>query len=395
MKLIYKISQILAVLSVTILFLQLASPAQAEWINVCGSGTAADWNRRSGCELKCNQYSMSCANSSPTVRQFSCNGRVAECRENPSGWTNQSYIGNPGCGKTIQIDVFREANYNNLIDYMVWYTGDCPASPQPSPSLRPTPSPSPRPSPTPSPTPSPSPTPTPTPSPIPQRSSCDSLKVTGGNNSLVPAKVTFRASGSDNKGSIQRYKFYFGDGKQEETDNPEIQHSYDSSGSFLARVDVKDSQSNWKTSSSCETSVYVKASNIESHRSDCSDVFITANNGGAAPSTVKFEVTGYDNKGSIQQYRLDYGSGSNQDSSSNQFEKRYDTAGTFTIRAYIKDSEGNWQGGDGGCQRTLYISTKPLTTQPSTGTPTLLTILGLGSGLTGFSLLIARKIAQR
>jgi hypothetical protein len=218
--------------------------------------------------------------------------------------------------------------------------------------------------------------------------------VTGGNNSLVPAKVTLRASGSDNQGSIQRYKFYFGDGKQEETDNPEIQHSYESSGTFIARVDVKDAQGNWKTTSSCETSVYVKASNIESHRSDCSDIFITADNGGRAPSNVKFKMTGYDNKGSLQQYRIDYGIGNTQDSSNNEFERRYETAGTYTIRGYIKDSQGNWQGGDSGCQRTLYISTKPLTTQPSTGTPTILSMIGLGSGLTGFSLAIAKKITR-
>jgi hypothetical protein len=106
---------------------------------------------------------------------------------------------------------------------------------------------------------------------------------------------------------------------------------------------------------------------------------------------VKFEITGYDNKGSIQQYRLDFGNGATQDSSSNQFEKRYDTAGTFTIRAYIKDSQGNWQGGDEGCRRTLYINTRPLASQPSTGTPTIFSILGLSSGLTGVGLALAKK----
>jgi len=211
----------------------------------------------------------------------------------------------------------------------------------------------------------------------------------------VPAKITLRASGSDNKGSIQKYKFYFGDGKQEETDNAEIQHTYESSGTFLARVDVKDSQGNWKTDNSCEASVYVKASNIESHRADCSDIFISADNGGKAPSNVKFKVTGYDNKGNIQQYRLDGGNGNVQENSNNEFEKRYETAGTYTIRGYIKDSQGNWQGGDSGCQRTLYINTKPLTSQPSTGTPTIFTILGLSSSFTGASLAIAKKLIRK
>ncbi len=412
-----------------VFFFTSVSPIKAEWTNVCGSGTDADWSRRDGCEIHCSSSSMSCSNSSSTVIKFTCDGRQTECRSNASSWSTYQSIGNPGCGKTVQIDVFAQQNFNQLIDYMVWYTGDCP-TPTPTPKASPTPKPSPSPkaSPTPTPTPTPSPTPSPTPGSCnntcssnnpcesglscvngrcrnPQcsndtdcicdvaehKSSCDDLSAVGGNNSLVPAKVTLRTKASDNKGNIQSYKYYFGDGKTLETDDLEIQHTYESSGSFTARVDVKDSAGNWKTSNACETKVTVKASPVESHKSDCSDVFITADNSGQAPSNVKFEITGFDNKGDIQAYKIDYGTGENAESNDNDFTKRYETPGTYTIRAYIKDSQGNWQGGDEGCKRTLYINTKPITTQPATGTPTVISLVGISSGLSGVALKLLKK----
>jgi hypothetical protein len=227
-----------------------------------------------------------------------------------------------------------------------------------------------------------------------QQSSCNSLQVVGGNNSLVPAKVTLRTSASDNKGNIQSYRYYFGDGQQQETTQAEVQHDYNVSGNFIARVDVKDSQGNWKTNSSCETTVYVQSSSIESAKSDCSDVYITADNGGKVPSKVTFNVTGYDNKGSIQAYKVDFGNGVAKESNASYFEQVYDRPGTYPIYAYIKNSSGNWVGGDDSCYKTLTIgSNRPLTVQPSTGTPTALPLLGFGSGIIGLSIeAIKRKI---
>lgn len=244
---------------------------------------------------------------------------------------------------------------------------------------------------TPTPTPTPTPTLNPTPTPSNHVSQCEELVVVSGNDSLVPAKVTLRARGSDNKGSIQRYRFYFGDGKQEETATAEVQHTYEVSGTFVARADIKDSQGNWKTSNSCEKQVYVKSAPIESHKSGCSDIFISINNNAQAPATASFKVTGYDNKGSIQGYKLDFGNGIVKEGTGQTFEQLYDRAGTYTVRAYVKDSEGNYQTNDDSCKRTVYINTQPLTRQPETGTPTVFTILGVVSGVGGVALSLAKK----
>jgi hypothetical protein len=138
--------------------------------------------------------------------------------------------------------------------------------------------------------------------------------------------------------------------------------------------------------------VSVNSSSVESYKNACSDLFVTADNGAKAPSLVKFSITGYDNKGSIQGYKLDFGNGVIKESDGRTFEQRYDRSGTYPVKAYIKNSQGNWVGGTDSCSRTVTIgSTKPLTRQPSTGTPTALPLLGLGSGAAGVILEVARR----
>ncbi len=228
--------------------------------------------------------------------------------------------------------------------------------------------------------------------PIAQQSNCNGLMVSGGNNGLVPANVTLRASASDNAGAIQNYRFYFGDGQQQQTNQAEVTHQYTVSGNFIPRVDIQDSQGNWKTSSACETNVTVQAAPIESHKSGCSNLYVTADNNGRVPSTVKFEVTGFDNKGDIQNYRLDFGNGVVKDSNGRTFEQVYNRAGTYEARAYIQDTQGNWITDDTNCRRTFTIgTTRLLTTQPSTGTPTALPVAGAVSGVIGIGLQILKK----
>ena len=106
---------------------------------------------------------------------------------------------------------------------------------------------------------------------------------------------------------------------------------------------------------------------------------------------MNFTLTGFDNKGGIQQYRLDYGNGITKDQDGNTFQQTYTSSGTFTARGYIKDSEGNWQGGSGSCQQIVYVNTKPLQSQPKTGASTELTLAALGSGTLGIIFLKLKK----
>lgn len=225
-------------------------------------------------------------------------------------------------------------------------------------------------------TPAPSPKPSPTPA-----IRCEDLTVASGNFATVPATVVLRPRVSGDMNAVKRYRYYFGDGKQEETTNTEITHKYEVSGKFISRVDIQDSTGKWVTNSSCEATITVKASKVESHKAGCSDVYITAGNSGIAPSTVNFNVTGYDNKADIKRYKLDFGNGVVKEGDGRTFEQIYDQPGTYTVKAYIQDSQNNWQGGENNCKKTLTITAKnqpPLTKQPDTGSLTGLLFMSIG-----------------
>ncbi len=255
-----------------------------------------------------------------------------------------------------------------------------------------TPTPTVIPNPTPTPTPKPTLIPTPTPEPTPEHTStCTNLRIVSGNNKKAPVEVKFEVFGEDNLGDIRRYKIYFGDGeKLESTDNDFI-HTYDWSGSFFVRAYIQDSKGNWVTSEACEQKIEVEKTVIESHKSDCSDVYIDYQGDKEAPELVKFKITGYDNKGDIERYKLDFGNGITKESDGQTFEQEYEKAGSYTVRAYIKDSQGDWQGGDDSCRKTVYIETKPIKEQPETGVP-ISSVVGMiitGSG--GVVTLFLRK----
>ncbi|MCD8484720.1 PKD domain-containing protein [Candidatus Woesebacteria bacterium] len=443
-----------------------------EYTNLCGSGTSATHNT---CGGYCNTFDGSCSYPKASVVRYICDGRQTECRSNESDFSLRQSVSGVGCGKTVQIDVFntqcRDGNDwicddNDLVDYMVWYSGDC-SNDRPNPGndendqtcsayepvntqfrksgentwisgddmsskniaigdtvdvncfakngadllpgakieiTKPDNS-----------------TETKHTSVLrnyevkdfgsyrfrcysttidacsntdsfrvrreqageEHRSSCQDLILREGNLGTVPATVKFEVEGTDNLGDIQRYRVYYGDGTKEENESGEFSHTYESSGNFTARADVKDSKGNWISSNACESTVSIKARSIESHKSKCSDLFILSGNREESPSTVQFKVTGYDNKGAIQKYKLDFGNGVVKESDGETFEQLYNQPGTYTVKGYIRDSQGNWQGGDGTCTSTVYIETEPLTKQPDTGTPTGLTIFGITSGIIG------------
>lgn len=370
------------------------------YTNLCGTGLNATADT---CNRGCSTATGSCGAPGNTVVKFTCDGKVTECRNNESAFASSQNVTGVSCGKTVQIDIFDKACRQNgtwvcadanLRDYMVWYSGDCILpSVTPNPTATPTNAPRPTISPKPTHVPRPTHTPLPTLTPAPlHTSSCDALRIVSGNDSLVPATVTLRTDARDSKGNIQNYRYYFGDGSSQTTTNPETTKKYEVSGSFSARVEVQDSSGNWKSSDSCMVTVTVKSSPIESHKSACSYVNIYEGNNAMAPTTVRAQVAGFDNKNYIQQYKIDYGNGITRESVNPIFEQQFNQAGTWRMKAYIKDSEGNWVGGDNECSKPLYIQTKPLQSQPNTGTPTIFTIAGLIAACISGAYLILQKV---
>lgn len=98
------------------------------YTNLNGSGTSATLHTGNNCDPS----SGSCSGN--TVYRFQCDGSTTDCRLNESGPSSSQSFGNPGCGKTVQLDVFdhncrANGGWDCAVpqDYMVWYSGDCAA----------------------------------------------------------------------------------------------------------------------------------------------------------------------------------------------------------------------------------------------------------------------------
>jgi len=223
-------------------------------------------------------------------------------------------------------------------------------------------------------------------------SSCDELRVVSGNNKFVPSAVAFHARATDPSGTIQSYRWFFGDGSQEDSAAPDITHNFTVSGSFTAKLFIKDAAGVWKSSSSCQTIFSLLNNPLESHKSGCSNVFVLGDNTVPAGTTVNFLVTGYENKSGIKEYSLDLGSGQVLKNSAGTFSQKFDAPGTYTARGSVRDSKNNWVSSD-SCWTSLYVTGSPIIVQPATGTPTWITVTGILSGIAVFYLLI-RKSCQ-
>ena len=85
---------------------------------------------------------------------------------------------------------------------------------------------------------------------------------------------------------------------------------------------------------------------------------------GTAPLYVKFAAAGYDPDGDIQEYYWDFG-----DNSDNQPERIYtdipeavhiyNAPGTYKAKVQVKDTRGNWLGGNVECELEIKAKEKP------------------------------------
>ncbi|MBL7156333.1 MAG: DUF11 domain-containing protein [Candidatus Pacebacteria bacterium] len=107
------------------------------YTNLCGSGLSAD---SYSCQANCNTGTGEARGD--YVVKFTCDGNLTDCTQNESAWTDYQKVNDPypGCGKTVQLDVFSKncredgpyiwsCGDSDLLGYMVWYSGDCNSNP--------------------------------------------------------------------------------------------------------------------------------------------------------------------------------------------------------------------------------------------------------------------------
>lgn len=114
--------------------------------------------------------------------------------------------------------------------------------------------------------------------------------------------------------------------------------------------------------------------------SQCS-VLTASPKDGTAPLTVKFTGSGNDPNGSIQSYEFNFDDASNSQQqvvaqTGSEATHTYNNAGSYTTTLKVKDSAGNWKGGNSECKQTIIVKAAPgvggssdTTQLPDTGLP--------------------------
>ena len=101
------------------------------YTNLCGTGTRAT---KYTCDPGCGITGGVCESQNNGAVKYICSGNWEQCLENESGWSNLETLGDPGCGKTVQLSLFdkkcrrEDGSWDGscrLWGYMVWYSGVC------------------------------------------------------------------------------------------------------------------------------------------------------------------------------------------------------------------------------------------------------------------------------
>jgi PKD repeat protein len=144
----------------------------------------------------------------------------------------------------------------------------------------------------------------------------------------APVTVTLTATASDPDGQIVSYSWNFGDGTT--ASQSSISHTYQSAGSYTARVTVTDDKG-----ATASASVVISVS-APANRPPTVSLAATPTSG-AAPLSVRFTSTASDPDGQVVSYRWEFGD--SQTSSEVNPSHTYQ-AGSFTARLTVTDNLG-------------------------------------------------------
>ncbi len=239
----------------------------AGYTNVCGQGYEVNTSGHS-CNHGCDLHSRTCSSNHQTVVKYTCQGRVGECRSQESSFATSHSVGNTTCGHSVQIDVFNkncrtgdgqwQCQAGDLLDYFVWYTGDCPTA-APKPTI------------------APATVSNPPSTPNPRSSfdhyikprfyqclstsanalfSCNTITIRSGAYSFAPATVTLQANfiGSNTRS----LHWDFGDGSSSETNSANVSHTYQNPGRYVVKLSYVGDDGLWHSNTNCERTVIIK-----------------------------------------------------------------------------------------------------------------------------------------
>lgn len=198
------------------------------------------------------------------------------------------------------------------------------------------------------------------------------ITVTRGNNSLAPADVSFRLTATAYRERVETFRYDFGDGQT--ATGGALSHRYSQGGTYT--VTALPLVTGNLEPVSCSTTVILKASPFVAHSSSCTGLQTLAT--WTASQTTQVKVTGYDNRGTLQSFRVQV-VGQTLEQQDGTFDVTIATPGAYTIKAEVKDTTGSWTGDSEACRKEIQVKAAGITTQPQTGPSSYywLSLLGL------------------
>lgn len=149
---------------------------------------------------------------------------------------------------------------------------------------------------------------------------------TSSNDNLT---VAFDASGStDSDGTITEYAWDFGDGESQSVETPGVSHTYAQSGTYTARLTVKDDRG---STASTSHEVVVEAENVPPTAA------ITSQQTGLSVSLSAADSQ--DPDGSISEYAWDFGDGTAK-GTGKDVEHTYAADGQYEVTLSVTDNDG-------------------------------------------------------
>jgi PKD repeat protein len=146
----------------------------------------------------------------------------------------------------------------------------------------------------------------------------------------APLAVSFTATASDPDGQVVSYSWSFGDGSS--SSQASSSHTYQTTGSYTARVTVTDDRG-----ATASASVVINVSSGQpSNKPPTVSLTATPMSGGA-PLAVSFTATASDPDGQVVSYKWDFGNGQ---TSTQQNPSHTYSAGSFAARVTVTDNGG-------------------------------------------------------
>ena len=197
--------------------------------------------------------------------------------------------------------------------------------------------------------------------------SCVNLSANPSQGTATPFTTTLNATASVSNTTIKEYQFDFGDGGKQTVQSSaltqSLQHTYNSTGNFTAKVKVVSNDSDaTSTKDTCETTISVNTT-PPTKTFSCVNLIANPSQGTATPFTTTLNATASVSNTTIKEYQFDFGDGGKQTVQSSaltqSLQHTYNSTGNFTAKVKVVSNDSDATSTKDTCEITISVNTTP------------------------------------